>query len=71
MLVPLAAGYGLCSFFANAKSESAIKARNLGTFSGRYRGVAIVSAETPSEGARASNQRRLVSQRAKITLKYG
>ena len=39
--------------------------------SGGYRGVAMVSAETPSEKARAPNQRRLVSRRAKITLKYG
>ena len=31
----------------------------------------MVSAETPSERARAPNQRRLVSRRAKITLKYG
>ena len=34
-------------------------------------GVAMVSAETPSERARAHNQRRSVSRRAKITLKYG
>ena len=42
-------------------------------YSGGYRGVAMVSAETPSERAHASNQQRLVSisQRAKITLKYG
>ena len=33
--------------------------------SGGYRGVAMVSAETPSERARS------VSRRAKITLKYG
>jgi len=39
--------------------------------SGGYRGVAMVSAETPSERARAPNQRQLVSQRVKITLKYG
>ena len=39
--------------------------------SGGYRGIAIVSAETSSERARAPNQRRLVSRRAKITLKYG
>ena len=31
----------------------------------------MVSAETPSERACAPNQRRSVSQRAKITLKYG
>ena len=31
----------------------------------------MVSAETPSERARAPNQRRSVSRRAKITLKYG
>ena len=31
----------------------------------------MVSSETPSERARAPNQRRLVSRRAKITLKYG
>ena len=31
----------------------------------------MVSAETPSERARAPNQRRLVLRRAKITLKYG
>ena len=37
----------------------------------QIQGVAMVSAETPSERARAPNQRRLVSRRAKITLKYG
>ena len=31
----------------------------------------MVSAETHFERARAPNQRRLVSRRAKITLKYG
>ena len=31
----------------------------------------MVSAETPSERARAPSQRRLVLRRAKITLKYG
>ena len=31
----------------------------------------MVSAETPFERARAPNQRRSVSRRAKITLKYG
>ena len=38
--------------------------------SSRYRGVALVSAKTPSERARAHNQRQLVSRRTKITLKY-
>ena len=45
--------------------------KNCHDYSGGYRGVAMVSAETPSERARAPNQRRLVSRRAKITLKYG
>ena len=33
--------------------------------------VALVSAETPTERARAPNQWRLISWRAKITLKHG
>ena len=37
-------------------------------FSGGYRGVAMVSAETPSERARAPNQRRLVSRRVGAVL---